>query len=417
MTTATQARGDVSYPKFPLAVLFLLYLSQGLPYGFQKMALPLLLREQGASLSSIGFLGALALPWAFKALWAPLLDRFYSARFGRRKSWILPMQCLLLGSIGMAGFYGTTDLKMLLAAVFLMNLFAATQDIAVDGFAIDTLKPHALGLGNTAQVVGYKAGMIIAGGVLLSMTQTLGWGFLFAWMAALTLLPLAPLLFHREKPVPQDASDGIDADADGKLTLKEIVLAGFRLIIKREIRWAIALILSCKLGEEMVGTMFTTFLLDGGITRAQIGTWVASYGMAASVTGSIVGGVLITRMRVWRVLGLALIIAVVPLGMQWWLTQTTLTAENIIVTTVLEHVAAGMITTALFTFMMVLVQKRAGATEYTLLASLQVIGKLPAMGSGVIAEHYGYDGLFLIGMALSLVPIAFWWKCRMIAEA
>lgn len=414
MQNATAAR---RYPLFSLSTLFLLYLTQGMPYGFQKMALPLLLREQGASLTSIGFLGALALPWMLKALWAPLVDRFYSPRIGRRRSWIIPMQCLLLGSILMAGTYGTADLTMLLAAVFLMNLFAATQDIAVDGFAIDILKPHALGLGNTAQVVGYKAGMIITGGVLLSLSHAMGWEFLFAWMAVLTMLPLLPLFLHREKPVATDSADGIDADGDGALSMGEIVRAGLRLLVAREMRWAIILIMGAKAGEEMAGTMFTSFLLDNGFTREEIGRWVGSYGMAASVTGSVVGGLLITRMRIWAALGLSLAIGVVPLAAQWWLTLGTPTADGVILVTVFEHVAAGMVTTSLFAFMMSLVQKRAGATEYTMLASIQVFGKMPpTAASGMIADHYGYSTLFLLGLVLGSLVLYPWWRCRGLAQ-
>ena len=78
-------------PKNKLAFLLALYFVQGLPFGFQAKALPIYLREQGVGLTEIGLLGALALPWMLKALWAPLVDRYGSTRFGRRKSWIVPM--------------------------------------------------------------------------------------------------------------------------------------------------------------------------------------------------------------------------------------------------------------------------------------------------------------------------------------
>lgn len=413
MPNADSASNAPRYSKYALFILFLLYMSQGLPYGFQRMALPLMLRDRGASLADIGFLGMLALPWMFKALWAPLVDRFYWPRLGRRKSWILPMQILFIGAILMAAMAGTASLSPLLAAVLLMNLFAATQDIAVDGFAIDVLKPHALGLGNTVQVVGYKGGMVLAGGVLLAISGTYGWGSLYGGMALTAALPLLFLPFFKEKPVPTDTtSEGVDGEA-ARPTFKEILRKTFRMVTGRELRWAIALIMMGKLGEEMAGSLFTTYLFDHGITREQIGTWVGSYGMAASITGSALGGLLLMRWRPWTILGLAIALRLGPIAMQCWMTPEHLTPSNVIIVTVLEHVTGGMVTTAIFTYMMSLVEKRVGATEYTILCSLEVLGKSPGVWcSGLIAERIGYQGLFFLGLALATAALIPWWKAR-----
>lgn len=405
------AANAAKYSKYALFILFLLYMSQGLPYGFQRMALPLMLRDRGVSLTDIGFLGLLSLPWMFKALWAPLVDRFYWQRLGRRKSWILPMQFLFIGAIGAAAAASTSDLTPLLVAVLLMNLFAATQDIAVDGFAIDVLKPHALGLGNTVQVVGYKGGMVLAGGVLLAISGTYGWGSLYGGMAFTAALPLLFLPFFKEKPVPVDAH-APESEA-ARPSLREILRKTFRMVTGRELRWAIALIMTGKLGEEMAGSLFTTYLFDHGITREQIGTWVGSYGMAASITGSALGGLLLMRWRPWTILGLAIALRLGPIAMQCWMTPEHLTPTNVIVVTVLEHVTGGMVTTAIFTYMMSLVEKRVGATEYTILCSLEVLGKSPAAwSSGFIAERFGYQALFSLGLALAAAALIPWWKAR-----
>ncbi|HTK05085.1 MAG TPA: MFS transporter [Candidatus Eisenbacteria bacterium] len=409
MSTATS---EVRYSKFALFILFLLYASQGLPYGFQRMALPLMLRDRGVSLADIGFLGALSLPWMCKALWAPLVDRFFWPRLGRRKSWILPMQFLFIGAILMAATAGTASLAPLLASVLLMNLFAATQDIAVDGFAIDVLKPHALGLGNTVQVVGYKGGMVLAGGVLLSLSAAHGWGSLYAGMACIAALPLMFLPFFKEKPIPADARAGEGPGGESP-TMKEILRKAFRMVTGRELRWAIALIMTGKLGEELAGSLYTTYLFDHGITRAQIGTWVGSYGMAASITGSALGGLLLMRWRPWTILGVAIALRLGPIAMQCWMTPEHLTPANVIAVTILEHVTGGMVTTAIFTYMMSLVEKRVGATEYTVLCSLEVLGKSPAAWcSGLIAERVGYQGLFFLGLALATAALIPWWKAR-----
>ena len=170
-----------------LATLFALYFAQGLPFGFQVGALPLLLRERGASLEAIGFAGALAAPWLAKAAWAPLVDRYGSRRFGRRKSWIVPMQAALAAGALCAAH--THDMTLLTALILLMNLCAATQDIAVDGLAVSTIEPRELGLANAVQVVGYKFGMLMSSGLLLSMNDVIGWSGLF-FLRLLDNLPL-----------------------------------------------------------------------------------------------------------------------------------------------------------------------------------------------------------------------------------
>src|SRR4051812_29539713 len=111
-----------------------------MPYGFQGVALKAYLRLNGASLSTVGFASLLSAPWLFKALWAPLVDRTGWPRFGRRKSWIVPLQGLLgLTCIGAGLVRPETQLTLLMGLVLLMNFFAATQDIAVDGLAVDLL--------------------------------------------------------------------------------------------------------------------------------------------------------------------------------------------------------------------------------------------------------------------------------------
>jgi MFS family permease len=140
-----------------------LYLAQGLPYGFFTQALPVLLREQGLSLTAISATTLLFLPWALKFMWAPLVDRL-----GTPKQWLLPLQ---LAAVAGAAALSLVDIAgalwLLLLALFLFNLVSATQDIATDGLAVNVLSPRERGLGNGIQVGGYRLGMILGGGLLL----------------------------------------------------------------------------------------------------------------------------------------------------------------------------------------------------------------------------------------------------------
>jgi MFS family permease len=385
-------------PLKKVGLLGALYFVQGLPFGFQSTALPVYLRTQGVSLKVIGFLGALALPWMLKVLWAPLVDRYSSARIGRRKSWILPMQALLAATCVAAAFVVEQGaLPLLLGLIFLMNLFAATQDIAVDGLAVKLLEPWELGEGNTAQVVGYKLGMLTGGGLLVWATAHIGWRGLFLAMALLSLVVLAVTAMMRE-PVSTE-------EVAGRMSWRELFERLRVAVSLRGAGWLLLFIGTYKLGESMVDVLFKPFLVDAGITPEQIGLWVGTWGTVASVLGSVAGGLLASRMPLLGALALTASLRVLPLGGEWLLALHGPTEVGVIAVTVAENFFGGMLTTAMFAFMMSRVDRRIGATHYTLLASVEVLGKAPGGPiAGLLATDAGwsYANVFLLGTVLSV---------------
>ncbi len=389
----------ISYRK--VGLLGALYFAQGMPYGFQAKALPIYLRSSGVSVMTITFLEVLALPWMLKALWAPLVDRYGSERLGRRKSWILPMQVGLVLTCAAAAFVPIEgQLPLLLGLVFLMNLFAATQDIAVDGFAVDLLEPHELGGGNSAQVMGYKLGMLTAGGLLVWMIDLIHWRGLFLAMALLSLGVLGVVLMTREP------RRGVEAGAKGeRLSWAELRHKLRAVLLLPGTGWMLLFIGTYKLGETMVDVLFKLFLVDAGFKAAQIGQWVGTWGTVASLLGSAAGGVMASRMPVLGALALASCLRVFPLGWEWWLALHGPTETGVIAATVAEHFFGGVLTTTMFAFMMSRVDRRIGATHYTLLASVEVIGKGPSGPlAGVLYSKLGwsYAEVFLLGTVLSV---------------
>ncbi len=369
-----------------IALLSALYFVQGLPYGFQSAALPNYLRKSGVSLTHIGFAGALAMPWAFKVFWAPLVDRHGSPAFGRRKSWIVPLQGLMGLCCFAAAFCPPQGfLAPLLALIFALNLFAATQDIAVDGLAVSLLDESELGLGNAVQVVGYKLGMLTGGGLLVAASVWVGWNGLFFAMGALCLLVMFGTLAFREQAStpPHQPHPSLSAVL-GKL-LEALKLPGTA--------WLLVFVASYKVGEVMADKMFGPYLIDHGISEATIGLWVGTYGMAASLSGSLLGGLLASRWRLLAAVGLTAALRVVPLVLQWALTAGLVPVEPawVVGITCTEHFFAGALTTAMFAFMMSKVNRSIGATHYTLLASVEVVGKTPGgLLSGKLADATSY---------------------------
>jgi MFS family permease len=384
-----------------LGLLTALYFVQGMPFGFQATALPVYLRSHGVSVTTIGFLGLLSLPWLLKVLWAPLVDRYGSRRIGRRKSWIVPLQAALALTAAAAAFVSIErELSVLLGLVFLFNLFAATQDIAVDGLAVDTLRPEELGLGNAAQVVGYKLGMLTGGGLLVWASQHIGWSGLFLAMAGLALgVMLITILAREPTPVNEAAARAEVFDWRGfaRQAKAALTLPGTG--------WLLLFIATYKLGEAMSDVLYKPFLVDAGIRPEQIGLWVGTWGMIASLLGSLAGGLLASRAPLLWALAVTAALRIGPLLGRWWLAAYGISLERFAGVTLAEEFFGGALTTVVFALMMSKVDRTIGASHYTLLASVEVAGKMPAGPIGgllVGAAHWSYAQAFLLGVGLSI---------------
>ncbi len=377
-----------------LLLLGTLYLSQGLPFGFFTQALPVLLREQGLSLPSIGFTYLLALPWALKFLWAPFVDRYGFRRLGRRRSWILPLQGLtviLLLLVSLA--HPSSALLLLLLSVFAINLLAATQDIATDGLAVQLLSPRERGIGNGVQVAGYRIGMILGGGVLLIGFDYLGWANTMIAMAAILAVATIPITLYREQ------SSTKDSPGERKHALREFLLRPGAM------SWLFVLLLY-KLGEAFATAMLRPFLVDAGLDMSAIGWLLGTAGFTAGLLGALVGGWgvnVLGRRRALLFYGaiqaVAVTLYVVPaLGIGG--------LPMLIATTSLEHFAGGMATVALFTLMMDACRPQTEGSDYTIQASVVVIATgIAASLSGLSAAALGYVGHFVLSGALCCLAL------------
>ena len=182
-----------------VALLIFLYFIQGLPYGFQTRFLPVYLHSVGVSLTDVGLIRLLQIPWLLKTIWAPVID-YYSTK----RKWLL---CSISGLL-LTCFLGSllsVDSFSLAILLLLLNIFSVTQDIVVDTVAIGILHSERdLSLGNTAQVVAYKIGSIFGSGLLLFFVNFFGWSGMFVAVAvlyaeALMFVFLSPVLRDHEK--------------------------------------------------------------------------------------------------------------------------------------------------------------------------------------------------------------------------
>lgn len=392
-----------------LSTLFFLYVVQGLPYGFFISVLPLFLRQAGWSRTAIGFYSLLGLPWILKPLWAPLVDRFFWPFLGRRKSWILPCvtaSAVLALLLAFQEPLPDRSITFLLVIILCINLAAATQDISVDGLAVDILSERERGPGNAAQVVGFKVGMLCTGGILLAFSGQLGWRGICTAMAVITFVVLVVAARYPEGGTVRTASDA-------SLRMIEILRSLVRLAQRPGFPVALLLIGTYKMGESGVDAMYRLFLLDRGWDAPAIGVLCGTWGLAFSLAGSILGGWIGQNRERLKSLFWVGVLRAGPLVFiaQLPFLEPPLPLWLVYSVTLAEHLVGGMLTPVMFAFMMDLCDRKVGATHYTALAAVEVVGKMSVSAlSGLLADRVGYGGLFCLGAGISVLwPLVVLW--------
>jgi MFS family permease len=382
-----------------LSLLAALYLCQGLPFGFFTQALPVLLREQRLSLGAIGLTSLLAVPWALKFVWAPLIDRY-----GSRRAWLLSLQSLSAVTLLVAGLLDPTSaLPAILVIILLTNLLSSTQDIATDALAVDLLPFEERGLGNGIQVAGYRAGMIVGGGALLIAFDTLGWQMTFWLMAAILGVATLPVLLSPAARAPRTPITHQKNTKEDKSSWR-----GF-FVIPNQHAWLGALVLY-KLGDALGQGMLRPFMHDLHMSLADVGKILGVAGFSAGLIGAMLGGWGVERLgraRALTTFGLLQSLAVGLYALPAWLGAAHPHAHTAMWSAaMLEHLTGGMATAALFTWIMDRCRPDHAGADYTLQACVVVIATGAAQAtSGFIAQRIGWPAHFLLSGILSLVGL------------
>lgn len=384
-----------------------LYMAQGIPGGLLAHALPALMREQGVSLTVIGGLKLLALPWVLKFLWAPWVDRYCHARSGAHRSWIIPMQLsaalmlLVIAGLGQA-WLTTSGMVVFVVLLALLNLVTATQDIATDGLTVKLTSPSFRGLANSVQVAGYKTGMIGASSLFLLSAGWLGWSWSFLILALCMLLLLVPVLLFKELPVLVGRGDRENETAHSWHQ-------SYRGFIVRPgvMHWLLVLLLY-KVADAIGSGMTKPLLVDLGLGLEAIAA-INAISSGVGLMAAFIGGWLYYRFNAYR--SLILFGVLQALGMLGYGVLAYLELSSlfwIYLAVLFEQVADALSTVALFAVMMNCCRKGFEGSDYTLQACLQVMaGGVFGLLGGVLASHAGYTVTFVTASVIG-VGVILW---------
>jgi PAT family beta-lactamase induction signal transducer AmpG len=377
--------------------------SSGLPLYLLINLLPAWLRSEHVDLKAIGLFALIQLPYTWKFLWSPLIDRYALPLLGRRRGWMLVTQLLLLASIPAFGqFNPQLDIWTIAYVATAVAFFSASQDIVLDAFRREILPDVELGLGNAIHVNAYRISSLVPGALALILADHLPWSAVF-WITALFMLPGVLLTLAIDEPL---------LARKGPRTLADAVVEPFREFIRRD-GWRQALLVLLfiflyKLGDSMATALATPFYLDMGFTKSQIGIVAKNAGLWASVIGGMLGGLWMLRLGINRGLWIFGVVQVVSiLGFAWlaWVHRPdTLLLAGVIA---FEALGVGLGTAAFIAFIARATDPRYTATQFALFTSLAALPRTVVNAStGWIVEQTGWFAFFLICTALALPGMA-----------
>lgn len=374
-----------------LGLLAALYITQGIPHGF-RLAIPVFLVDRGMEISEIGLWSfVLYLPWILKFVFAPLQDRFFIERVGRRRGWLLPTQLMMGAVVFMVGLGGADmPLNQLLPCLFLINLFSSFQDIASDGFGVDLLEPEERGYGNGVQLGGYWAGFMVGGGIILMLLDNIGWGPTYTLFSVLILLGMIPIALSKES----------------KLEMAEVKRSGLFHFLFRKRFWRVILFLGLvRATDGFMRQWSITMLQELGMDIGDVGMYQGIIGPIGGIIGAVVAGYtanLLGRKKALILFGLGQIAYIFGYFMIFQLEIVAFVAVGGVV--LLDYFIYTALMVSVFAFMMDQSEQVHGATDYTFQDSAGVFASIATtVIAGGMIQQFGYGSAYIAAMISAVV--------------
>ena len=388
--------------------------ASGMPLYVLISLVPAWLRTEGVGLKEIGLFSLIGLPYVWKFLWSPLLDRyslpllFY--RPGLRRSWMLSTQLLLLITIAMLGFIDPLIHLWYIAWLCLGIAFlSATQDIVLDAYRRQILPDQELGLGNSIHVNAYRVAGLVPGSLSFILSDFLPWNIVFVVTSAFVLVGIILTLSVSEPT----------SNHNQPATLRAAIIDPFDDFLSRQgVKQAFLILifmLLYKLGDSMATALATPFYLDMGYSKTEIGFVAKNAALWPMIIGGIAGGILMLKIGINRALWLFGFVQIVSIlgfallariGEGLWLLGLVIG---------FEYLGVGLGTAAFVAFIARTTNPAFAATQFALFTALTAVPRTIASATtGIIVESVGWENFFYLctliavpGMIL-LIKVAPW---------
>lgn len=370
-----------------------LYLAQSIPMSFFSTVLPVIMRMEQYSLTSIGLIQLIKLPWILKFLWAPIVDKSTTS-LGKYKRWIIFSELFYAIIVMHIGFFNLeTDFTTIIALMVIAFTASATQDIATDAFAIHILKKDERSTGNSMQSAGSFLGTLTGSGVLLIIYHYWGWYKLLMGLSGFVVLALIPLYFYTNK-------EKIETKEVPRIKYKEL----FKFFTQKGIGVHILFISIIYSGFIGILTMLKPWLVDLGYNVKEIGMMSGVYGAASGAACAFLSGMIVKKFGKKKSLlafsGLGLLTAIFFYIHSHFVLSTPMVMFGIL----FVWGTYGMLTVLIYTLAMEKVRPGFEGTDFTIQIVITHLSSLIiSVGSGKFTQVFGYQGLFLTESIIAIL--------------
>lgn len=408
------------YLRPQVLVIALLGFAAGLPLALSGATLAVWMADSGVKLETIGLLSLAGLPYTFKFLWAPVVDtvdppfmrRWPGRQLGRRRGWLVFSQLVLMAAIV---YLGTRDPIVSPWAIGLGALIvaaaSATQDIVIDAYRVESLDGSEQAAGMASYVAAYRIGMLASGAGVLAVTAWLelsgvskqaAWALGYGLAAALLVVGMVATRLGVSPRIEQTDHLGQSA---GKRIAASAVSAFTEFLGHGGAVAALAFVVLFKLSDALAGAMTGPFVLALGYDKLTYAGIVKGVGLAASLGGGFLGGLLAGALTMSQALWLAAVLQMASNLVFVWLAGVPPSSSALAVAIVTENLTGGIGTVIFVAYLSALCRSPAHtATQYALLTALASTGRtLFASSAGYAAQALGWP-LFFLATTVAAIP-------------
>lgn len=375
------------------------YYGEGLPYSIVHQVSAELFTAFGASLAAIGYTSLYGLAWNFKFLWSPAVDYF-----GQKRSWVVATQIALAVAIlalAMPAQHG--ELSTVAWGLIVVSVLAATQDIAVDGFYLEALPDKRQAALTGLRVGAYRVAMLVGKGGLVVLAGVAG-GWKAAFIAAGAMMLLLGIGHALLLPRPAKI------ERAERHALKAFGRAFVSFLKQPKVGLVLAFILTYRAGDALMFNMGTPFFKDLGLSLTQRGIFNGTWGTLASVGGSMVGGVIVSRWGLERTIRPIALAQGFAILLYAWLAFARPGLSAIVAVVLVEQLVAGIGTAGLMVFLMRRCHGAYKASHFAIASALMSIPTtLAGIVCGKLAARYGFPIFFLIAFCAAVPGMILSW--------
>ena len=384
--------------------------ASGIPFLLTLSTLSIWLVESGFDTKAIGMFTAVSLPYAFKFLWAPFLDRvklpiFLSLhpikRFG-----LLALICLITSLVVLAQLNPVEHLMSVVITATCVSFFAATHDIVLDALRIYASDPSQVGGGAASESIGFRIGMITSGAGAVYLSMIMGWKGAYLFMALCCATGIIGLL-NMPDPAPQKQKK-----FSNKFWRETFLTPLIDLMKSPVLIPLIGFILTIKVAGTIMNALGAPFLFSLGFSKFEYASITKVYGVGLMLLGSFAGGLIVHRRGTVFCLQLATVLQMLACTLFALLASFGQHHTDLLILTLsIESFSSGLLATGFISYLSLFCKSPYVASHFTLLYSLGSLSRvLASIGAGYVAAHFGWVVLFLLS-SITLLP-ALWFLQR-----